>query len=103
MSDIGNNAPPQKLPLTLRWDNGVLLPISEVDAAERETIFRKACIDTALSAAKNGTAIQKQRRLEGWVIQQIERDASFRPKERQIKAGTESAKRGTTKTGTTRF
>ncbi|MBS0252405.1 MAG: bifunctional DNA primase/polymerase [Proteobacteria bacterium] len=80
-----NNAPPQKLPLTLRWDDGVLLPITEVAATERKALFKNACINTALQAADGGCPIQKQRRIQGWMFDQIEKDAGYRPTEKQVK------------------
>ncbi|MDE3174521.1 MAG: hypothetical protein KGM15_00220, partial [Pseudomonadota bacterium] len=72
-------------PLTLHWSNGVLLPRSETNAAEQGERLFEACIQVALASAESGQPIQKQRRLNTWMLDEIERVAGYRPREREVK------------------
>jgi RecA-family ATPase len=79
-----NNGPTGER-ITLYWSEGVLLPRSEVDSAQQSTLFTEACIDVALMAAERDDPIQKQRKLYGWQIDEIDRRAGFRPTEASVK------------------
>jgi hypothetical protein len=73
-------------PLTLHWDNGLLLPISAVGADEQSARFTEACVKVAIEAAAKGAPIQMQRRLHDWQIKEIDFDCGKRPTDREVKA-----------------
>ena len=79
------NNGPKGQPITLHWNDGVLLPRSEVDTAQQSTLFLEACIKVAAMSAENGAPITQQRKLFGWQIDEIERDAGYRPSQPEIK------------------
>jgi hypothetical protein len=87
------NHGPKGAPITLHWNSGALLPSTDIDDADRRTRFRSACVRVAIAAAEAGTPIQKQRRLNKWMLDEIERDARFRPSERDVKEELASALR----------
>jgi hypothetical protein len=81
------------LPVTLYWSEGALLPRDNFEVAEAETRFLKAVMHVVRLSAERGTPIQKQRRLEGWQLEEIESRAGFRPTDRQVKEALGSSLR----------
>jgi hypothetical protein len=79
-----NNGPKGK-PITLHWSDGALLPLSETASEEQSSLFLEGCIKVAKMAADNDAPIQKQRRLDGWMIGEIERAAGRKPSDRDVK------------------
>ena len=72
-------------PLMLYWSDGVLLPRSAIDNAEQTSRLINACVSVAVVAAEQGTPIQRQRRLEKWMLDRIEGVVGYRPPEREAK------------------
>jgi hypothetical protein len=77
--------------LTLYWRDFVLLPLSDMDAADQTSRLFEACVAVALKAHEYGTPIQKQRNVEKWIKDEIERAAGLRPSEKEIKDQLASA------------
>jgi hypothetical protein len=79
------NHGPKGKPLTLHWSDGVLLPYTETDTVEHKAAFLNASVRVAVAAAEQGAPIQKQRRINGWMLDEIERAIGRRPNEREVK------------------
>lgn len=79
------NHGPKGKPLALYWSDGVLLPRGETDAAEQNVRFMVACERIAKVAAEQGAPIQKQRRLNKWMLDEIEQAVGYRPSQRDVK------------------
>ncbi|HVV79326.1 MAG TPA: bifunctional DNA primase/polymerase [Pseudolabrys sp.] len=71
--------------ITLHWCDGILQPRSELEAGEQGALFFEACVTTAVQAAANEDPITKQKRLYDWQLDDIERQAGFRPSQNEIK------------------
>jgi hypothetical protein len=63
----------------------------ETAAADRNALLREACVKVALAAAEQGAPIQKQRRLNKWMLDEIEAAAGYRPTDRDVKEELASA------------
>ncbi len=75
-------------PITLYWAAGVLVPETEIAEEDKNTRFADACLKVALEAATNECPIQgkpNSPKMYTWQIDEIERYAGFRPKEKQIR------------------
>lgn len=81
------NHGPKGKPLTLYWSDGVLLPRTEVASSEQSARFLEACVTVATLAAEQGAPIQRQRRLNTWMVDWIENAVGYRPSEREAKEG----------------
>lgn len=79
------NHGPKGKPLTLHFSEGVLLPLSQTSTLEQEGRLKQACIRVAVTAAEHSVPIQKQRRLEKWMLDEIEGAAGRRPTDREVK------------------
>jgi hypothetical protein len=79
------NNGPEGAELTLHWRDGVLLPLSEIDAGHQASRLFEACVAAALNAAEHDVPIKKGYPIEGWLFDNIERTAGFRPTVAQIK------------------
>jgi hypothetical protein len=79
------NHGPKGKPITLHWSEGVLLPRTETAIAENETAFLTSVIRVAIEAAESGSPIQKQRRLERWQLDWVEKAVGRRPSDREVK------------------
>jgi hypothetical protein len=72
-------------PVTLYWSDGILLPRSEAATVEQGARFLDACVSVAIQSAEQGSPIQKQRRLNVWMLDTIESRSGFRPSDREVK------------------
>lgn len=79
------NHGPKGQPLTLHFDNGALLPRSEIAQADHETRFLEACVAAAIQAAETDQPIQKQRTPAKWVFDEVEKACGFRPNKTELK------------------
>jgi RecA-family ATPase len=79
------NNGPQGAEITLHWQDGVLLPLSDMDGTQQATRLFKTCVEAALTAADHGAPIQKQRNLDKWLLSKIELAAGFKPTQKQVK------------------
>lgn len=87
------NNGPKGSPLALYWDNGVLLPVSDFEAGQRNSLLHEACVQVAIEAAKVGNPILKQPKVEDWRREEIERRCGFKPNDTQIKGELSKALR----------
>ena len=76
---VKRNNGPIGQPITLHWDAGVLLPITAVGTAERDSLFLEAVVKMALQAAAVGAPITKQRNPFPWQVGEIELACGRRP------------------------
>lgn len=79
------NNGPEGAEMTLHWQDGILLPLSDIDGAQQASILFEACITAALKAYEFGSPIQKQKHVENWLLVEIEKQAGFKPSHKQIK------------------
>ena len=79
------NNGPEGAEITLHWRDGVLLPLSEIDAGHQASLLFEACIAAALNAAEHDVPIKRGYPIEKWLFDGIERAAGFRPTPNQIK------------------
>ena len=61
------------------------MPYTETDTVEHKAAFLNASVRVAVAAAEQGAPIQKQRRINGWMLDEIERAIGRRPNEREVK------------------
>ena len=88
---VKRNNGPKGAPLTLHWDAGVLLPITDVSAAEQAGLYFEAVIKVAIDAANFGAPITTQKNLFPWQLQQIEAACGKRPTQGEVKAELQRA------------
>jgi hypothetical protein len=65
--------------------DGVLLPRTELDAAEQDARFMDACVEAAISAAETDQHITLQKSPFTWVFDDIERRCGRRPTNTELK------------------
>lgn len=78
-------------PLTLKFDEGALLPIDALDDTAQKTVLRKACVAVALHAASMGMPIRRQPKLAASLLKNIEKDIGRAVMSKQIKEELEDA------------
>jgi hypothetical protein len=79
------NNGPTGVEITLHWQDGVLLPLSDVDSAQQSSLFLDACVKVAITSAEHGAPITKQKNLYKWQVDEIEKGAGSRPSQKEIK------------------
>lgn len=79
------NHGPKGSPITLHWDRGALLPRVDGEVDPYGAKVLEACVKVALAAAGQDTPIQRQRRLDKWMLDEIEQEIGYRPTDRQVK------------------
>lgn len=60
-------------PILLRWDDGVLTPPNLADQASQRSALLEACIRVAIMAARSGSPIQTQKKVNAWQLEEVAR------------------------------
>jgi hypothetical protein len=74
-------------PVTLHWQNGVMIPLAE----QETTLLEDAVAKVAIWAAEHDVAIQKTGTIQTFIIDEVERAAGWRPSAREIRTALGAA------------
>jgi hypothetical protein len=80
-------------PITLRYVDGVLLPIDAVPDDGKRAAFKKLCIAVAIEAAGHGMPLNRREALRGTIFKEAEKVLGRRPGKQEIRDTLEDAVR----------
>lgn len=78
-------------PLTLKFDEGALLPIEALDDSKQKSALRSACVNAARHAANMGMPIKRQPKIAPSLLKSIVKDIGRSVTPKQIKEELEDA------------
>ena len=88
---VKRNHAPKGQPITLRYDDGALLPHDALGEDETRDAMRKACVEAAVTAARNGLPFTSQRRIAQCVLSNIGKSCGRSVRQKDAKDALEKA------------